>query len=402
MALYKYIAAGRGVPAKEVVIEADSEKDARSRMRSRNLTIIRSFGEVSGPETERKTLASLFGPKVDPNEFTEQLTPLLEAHIPLERALLIMGEGAENPAQKEFIHSLREGLHEGKKFSALIRSHGDRFPGFYANLVETGEESGCLPEVMIELRRFMNERKELKDFVVSSSIYPCVILAVTLIVTVVLFTVFVPKFAKIFSDMGRDMPPSMEILMSLSEFFSWAWWLTPLLLIAGWFAFAKYMGKERMALLRDKMLLKLPAAGKLIETLEICRFVQTLSILIRNHVEIIRTVKIAIRVLQNQVLRDDFSGLEAKLRSGEHLSACLKESAFMPRTVIQMVRVGEESGTVGEMLNDIARQQESDVRAKIKRLLSLFEPAVIIVLAGVVLLVVISIFMAIMDINSIQ
>ncbi len=401
MALYKYLAAGKNQPAKEIVIEADSEKDARSRMRGRGLTVIKSFGEVSG-ESGKKSFSSFFGPTVDVNEFTDQLTPLLVAHIPLERSLLIMGEGATNPAQKEFINSLREGLHEGKKFSALIRSYGGKFPGFYANLIETGEESGCLPEVMVELRRFMAERKELRDFVVSSSIYPGVILSVTLIVTVVLFTVFVPTFAKIFTDMGRDMPPSMAVLMDISAFFSWAWWLIPLLLIAGGAGFYKYMGKERMNLMRDKFLLRLPAVGKVVETLEICRFIQTLSILIRNHVEIIRTVKIAIRVLQNRVIRDDFSGLEAKLKSGEHLSGCLRDSRFMPRNVIQMVRVGEESGTVGEMLGDIAGQQEREVRAKIKRMLSLFEPAVIIILAGVVLLVVVSIFMAIMDLNSIQ
>ena len=136
--------------------------------------------------------------------------------------------------------------------------------------------------------------------------------------------------------------------------------------------------------------------------MEMCRFIQTLSILISNHVEIIRTVKIATRVLQNRELRGEFADLERSLKGGHKLSAGLARSRSIPRAVIQMVRVGEESGTVGEMLREIAAQLEEGVRLRIKRALSLFEPLVIIVLALVVLLVVVSIFLAIMELNSVN
>ena len=151
-----------------------------------------------------------------------------------------------------------------------------------------------------------------------------------------------------------------------------------------------------------RILIHIPVAGQIMIDLEISRYLRTLAILIANHVEIIRTVRIAGKVVSNPVIAAEFDGIDRKLKSGEKLSATLRENRFLPQSTSSMLRVGEESGQVGEMLDNIATNLEADTRQKIKRALSLFEPLVIILLAVVVLGVVVAIFIAMMEINSVS
>ena len=399
MALYKYLAAAKGEQPHDMLIEADNEKEALSKLRSRHVMPVRFYGEVSVGGGGRLMFRRS---RIDTCDFTRQLAPLLDSFIPLEKALGIIAESAVEPEQRDFVNSLRQGLHEGKKFSELVRSHGSLFPGYYANLIESGEETGCLPEVVGQLYKFMGESKELKDFIISSSIYPLAILSITLVVTVLLFTVFVPRFAKIFQDMGREMPPSMNFLLGVSAFASWAWWLIPCAAVGIWTGLKRFFGAEAFHYNYSKFLLSLPLFGRIIVDLEMCKYIRTLSILIANHVEIIRTVKISGRIIHNPVIAKAFADIARKLKGGAKLSAALAGNRFVPSGMVPMLRVGEESGTVGEMLSRIATHLESDTRLKIKRLLSLFEPAVIVFLALVVLVVVVSIFVAMMEINSIS
>ena len=399
MSVYRYIAVSPGAKPSEVLIEAENEKEALNKLRSRQLSPIRYCGEV-GEEGEKGF--SFRRKRIDTYEFTRQLSPLLDSFIPLERALGIIADSTPEKDQRDFVNSLRQGLHEGKKFSELVRQHGKLFPGYYANLIESGEETGCLPDVVRELYKFMGESKELKDFVVSSSIYPLAILSVTLIVTVLLFTVFVPRFSKIFLDMGRDLPSTMVMLTSVSTFFAWAWWSVPLGVFLLWLLLKHFFGEEELRWKWSLFVIKLPLLGRVLIDLEMCKYIRTLSILIANHVEIIRTVRIAGRIISNPVIARSFDGVDRKLKGGDKLSGAFRDNPYLPASLTPMLRVGEESGTVGEMLTKIAGNLENDTRLKIKRLLSLFEPAVIVFLALVVLVVVVSIFVAMMEINSIS
>ena len=398
MGLYKYIGAARNEKPREVLIEADSEKEAREKLRVRGIVPVKYLGEAAA---ERKSFA-LKRSKVNTFEFTRELAPLLDSYIPLERALSIIAESAAEKEQRDFVTSMRQALHEGKKFSEIVRSHGALFPPYYANLIESGEETGCLPEVVRELHKFMGESKELKDFIISSSVYPAAIMAITLLVTVLLFTVFVPRFANIFTDMGREQPPSMRFLLGVSEFAKYAWWMIPAGCTGFWFALKKIIGEEELKFKIAGQMIKLPLFGRIAIDLEMCKYVRTLSILIGNHVEIIRTVRISGKIISNPVIAKAFSTIDRKLKGGDKLSAALAGNPYVPSGMTPMLRVGEESGNVGPMLEKIATNLESDTKLKIKRLLSLFEPAVIVFLAVVVLVVVVSIFVAMMEINSIS
>ncbi|MEG1980021.1 MAG: type II secretion system F family protein [Victivallaceae bacterium] len=399
MGLYKYLAAGRGESVREVLIEGNTPAEALAKLRSRNLQPVKFCGESSIAAQAKFTWGRN---KINVYDFTRQLAPLLNSFIPLERALAIIAEGCEEEAQRNFVNSMRQGLHEGKKFSELIRSYGRIFPDYYANLIESGEETGCLPEVLNHLYKFMMESKSQKDFIVSSSIYPAVIILITILVVVLLFTVFIPKFEKIFLDMGREVPGAMQILLNLSGFFAWAWWLTPLSLAAAIFALLKYYGREAFYFRLHQLIIRFPVAGGISVDVEMCKYLRTLAIMIANQVEIIKTVRIAGKVIHNPVIAADFKTIPDKLKGGQKLSGALTGNKFLPREMVPMLRVGEETGNVGEMLTRIADNLENDTRLKIKRLLSLFEPAIIIVLAVVVLFVVVSIFVSMMEINSIS
>ena len=399
MALYKYLAALPGEKPREMLIEADSEKESLDKLRRRGMVPIRFFGETNEHSSGGFSLKRR---RIDVFDFTRQLSPLLSAYIPLERALSIIAEGAAEADQREFVNSMRQGLHEGKKFSELVRSHGSLFPSYYANLIESGEETGCLPEVVNELHKFMGESKELKDFIISSAVYPVSILVIVLGVTVLLFTVFVPKFAKIFYDMGRELPGAMNALVTFGDFAKWAWWMVPLALYIVWLVCKHVYGETEMRRKISGFMIKLPLLGGILVDLEMCKYLRTLAILIANHVEIIRTVRIAGRIISNPVVSAEFDGIDRKLKGGEKLSAALADNHYIPAGTVPMLRVGEESGTVGEMLGNIAGNLEADTRLRIKRLLSLFEPAVIVFLAAIVLVVVVAIFVAMMEINSIS
>jgi type II secretory pathway component PulF len=215
-----------------------------------------------------------------------------------------------------------------------------------------------------------------------------------------MFLVFIPRFAKLFTDMGREMPPSMDFLLTLSSIMSWLWWLLPLGCFILWKAALMYFGQSRVKAWKSSVFLKFPVAGKLVIQMELSRFIRTLAVLLGNHVEIIHSVRIAVKVIQNQTIRSSFDKLESMLKGGKKLSGALQGNAFLPPGLVSKIRVGEETGETGAMLGHIADQMEDDARKKIKRLLNAFEPLVIVCLAMIVAVVVLSIFMAIMDLNA--
>ena len=343
MPLYKYkaIDSKNGGSAAEILIEADSQDESMNRLRSKGFTPIKFIGIVDG---EKPSLKSMFEQRntFDAAEFTNRLLPLLKAQIQLERALGIIAMSAENENAANIVQELRRGLHEGKRFSALIREKKRYFPAVYANMVEAGEESGALPRVMEELQKFLNERKELKTFLINSMIYPIIILTVTFGVLILLFTVLIPKFAQIFESMG-EVPVSTKIMLAISHFM-----IHPVML-GVWGALIlgiiitviqiKRGGKAREWF--DNTMIKLPLIGPLLRSIDIARFIRTMAVLLHSYVPILNAVIIAEKVIQNNTIRDTLSGVTTELRGGSKLSQALSKSPYISKTVVQMLSIGE-------------------------------------------------------------
>ncbi|MFA7231081.1 MAG: type II secretion system F family protein [Victivallaceae bacterium] len=400
MALYRYKASDAGGVAREITIEADSPEDSLSRLRSRGMVPLKYLGVVSSEKNTSK-FKNFWRKEFNVYEFTDRLAPLMRAHIPLERALKIISESFEDESGKEIVVSLRQGLHEGKNFSDLIRSQEPRFPKLYGNLLEAGEKTGCIPEVVTELHKFLGDSKTLKDFLITSSIYPIIVLLVTAMVVILLFTVFIPKFARVFMDMGKELPLPTKIMLEISNILTGYWWLWLALIVIIVVAAVKTIKSPSGRVWIDKKILMVPVLGQMFKTVEMNRFVTTIAILMRNHVPILDAIDIGRKVIQNSAIYDSFSNVTHELKSGAKLSDALRKSQFMPIDTIQLLRVGEESGNLGDVLTQAAEDYERKMKVNIRKLLALFEPVVILIMATVILFVVISIFLAIFEMSEI-
>ena len=403
MPMYKYKAIGaKGGNAVEILIEGDSQEDSLVRLRGRGFTPIKFLAQV---DDSGKSLSTMFSgsKKFDPANFTSRLLPLLKANIQLERGLGIIANSSEDDTTKNLVLDLRRGLHEGKKLSAMIRDRSNYFPSVYANMIEAGEESGALTRVMEELHKFLTERKELKNFLITSLIYPAIILLVTFAVIILLFTVFIPKFSKIFIDMGRELPLPTKIMMGISDVFTnpfmIAFFGVAIFAMIYFISQIKKGGKAKEWW--DENVLKIPQLGSIIQTVEVARFIRTMAVLLQSYVPLLNAVIISQKVMQNVAIKVTLSGIPGDLRAGTKLSESIGKSPYISKTVVQMLSIGEETGNVGDMLADTATFYEKEVKDRIKKLLALFEPMIILLLALVVTSVVISIFLAMLELNNI-
>ena len=385
----------------EVTVDAESLDEALRRLRHRSLKPISLVAESMVGEKNRYGLRRLFSGSFDPYEFTESLVPLLKAQVPLEKSLAILSGDDNSANAPDVAMRIRIGLIEGKQLSEMVRFHGSLFPPLYADLVEAGERSGALVEVMEQLLVFLKTRRELREFLITSSIYPVIILVVTFGVIALLFTVFLPKFAQVFADMNKELPTPTAVMISLSEFISNVWWLWVLILGVGLLMVQSMIRRGVVKPVLDELLVRTPITRSIILSLEISRFFRTLSVLVRNHIHLLDGVSIASRVIQNGTVKRTLNRISSDLREGGKLSVSLSKSHFVPRIAIQMIKVGEESGQLSGMLEQIALRYESIVRTKIKRLLALFEPLVILFLSGIVLAVVLAVFMAVFEMSNI-
>ena len=385
---------------REITQDAPDAAAARRILHRKKMIVLRELtGSVSFAERMRNWSP---GKKFDLLAFTNHLAPLLAANVPLERSLAVLEEGASDPRTLEVIFDLRRRLHEGKRFSQLLQERSDVFPPIYTGLIEAGEEAGCLPEVSGELRRFLTESREFRDFVVTSSIYPLIVAGVTLGVVILLFTVFVPRFAKVFEDMGKELPALTQIMLDISNFLTTNWWLF-LLLIGGLvYLIRRSCQPGKLRQIRDRYLLKLPLIGPLIVSVQISNFMKAMAIMCANHVHLLQSLKISLRMITNTAIQSSFERVSDDLRDGGKLSDALGGNPYLPRGTSAMLKVAEESGEVGEMFERIAAEEQAETRLKFKRLLAMLEPAIILVLAVMVLTVVLAVFMAIWKMNSIR
>ena len=397
MPLFRFKAADRSGAVIETVIEGESQNDAVRRLRMRSLTPIDFLGEGEG---ERTSKGIFQGRRFNVVEFTERLVPLLEAGIPLERSLAIIEETMEKPGDASFIRDMRQGLHEGRKFSQLIRDRGNMFPRLYANIVEVGEEAGALPLVLKQLQSYLNERKEMRSYVVGASIYPCAIAFVSFGVVMFLLGYIVPKFGKILAKSKKEPAAVTQFLLDVSWFINNYWYVVVLFMALIVFIPIYISRNETYREYWDNFLLKIPFVGKIVVTSNVASLVKTLSVMLKSGVHLLQAVQISARVIPNSVVRNSISSVASRLRQGEKLSHALSQSEYLPKLVIKMLAVGEETGNVEDMMERVGTRYEVDLRNKIKALLNLFEPAVIVCLGGIIAFIVVTMFLAISDISK--
>ena len=396
MPLFRYKVSDADGTVSVQQFEGDSQQDAARRIQRRGLIPLEYLGDAQSEGASGRLMQKKFNVV----EFTDRLVPLLEANIPLERSLGIIGDDQDNKSMSTVATELRRGLHEGRKLSDLIRERGTLFPQIYAGVVEAGEEAGALPQVMGQLRQFLTSSAELRSFIISSSIYPAFIACSGVAMLGVVLGVIVPKFAKSLAGAGVKSQAT-EIMVWLSETVHDYWWVS-LILIGVVIWIAHQVRKPEGAMRRgwDALVLRIPVLKRLSLYSNLSRFARTMAILMRSGVHLLSTVSIANRVIQNLQIRASLDAVAGELRQGQKISGALGHSRFIPSLMLRMIAVGEETGNVEGMLDRVADRYEEDLRSTIKRLLSLFEPVIIILLGLGIGFVVLLMFMAIMDMQN--
>lgn len=405
MDAFDYSALDAGGVKRSGTLMAGSAREARDVLRGRSLTPLElnrsrkkgiKAGEISGSN-------SFGSSKIKHSELTRatrQIAILIDAATPVEDALRVTAMQFEKSAMKNVLLSIRAQVVEGATLSQALRSQPQAFSSLYTAMVASGETSGRLPDVLLRLADDLEAAQAIRRKIAGATAYPLILSMVALAVIVILMIFVVPKVVEQFDTFGQELPPLTRATIWLSEFLQ-----SYGLIMLGLFVIAvvaiKYALKNAAIRRRwDGFKLKLPVIGRLNRDVNAARFSRTMAGLVSAGTPALAAMDTAQHTLKNTVMRDSIGAAVERVRSGSPMSAALKETGVFPPLVTQMVMGGEASGDMGKMFAKSADYLEDEFNARIAVFLTLLEPAIIILLAGVVLLVVAAIFLPILQLNT--
>jgi general secretion pathway protein F len=334
--------------------------------------------------------------------FTQQLSTLLSAGLPLDKSLFIVAELTEKGEVQKVVRDVLASIQGGSSFADALVKHPKVFSKLYINMVRAGEAGGVLELVLERLVSFLESSQELKDYITSSMLYPVLLTGVCGIAIVILLTFVIPRFSTMFEEVGKGIPASAQFLMGLSAFIKGYWWVI-LGVVAGIVvSVKKYLATEKGRLRWDGLKLKLIVVKALVQKIEVARFARTLGTLIKSGVPILSALNIVKETIGNVIIAGSLVGIHEGVKEGEGISKPLKNANTFPPLAIHMITVGEETGKLDEMLLKVADTYEQDVRNAVKRFISLLEPALIFFMAMVVGAIVITMLLAIISVNDIS
>ena len=332
--------------------------------------------------------------------FTGELATLLESGLPIDKALLVLMDLTEdNERLTKLIAKVLEKVKGGVSLANALEQQGV-FTKFYLNMIRAGEAGGSLHEVLTRLSEYLERSQELKDSVKTAMIYPVILLVMSLASLFIMLTFVVPQFTEMFESAGKALPLSTQIVVGLAEWLQSYWWL----LLFGMFIISSYMKYQMADPVRKKVwdgrFLKLPLAGTIITNKETANITRTLGTLLGNGVSMISALVIVRETVDNLVLAEIIANAEEQLKQGRHLSDALQEKALLPKMALQMIRLGEETGRLEEMLLRVATIYDKQLRVAIQRLLAFLEPVLIITLGLMIAGIIVSILLAILSVND--
>jgi general secretion pathway protein F len=406
MPTYLYKATDSSGKVVNGTLEAEGEKGVVAELHNMEFIPIRiSLSKGSGGRFDidiSKQILSVFkGVSTrDVMVFTQDLSTLLEAGLPVDRALSILIDAAEKERMKEVLGDILKTLQGGGYLSDALAKHPKAFSTFYVNMVRAGEAGGVLESVLSRLGAFLESSQDLKDYIKSAMVYPIFLVCVGGISIIILLTFVIPKFSIIFSDMGQTIPFSTRFLLGFSEILRTYWWV----ILGGsgaiYFLLRRYLRTPAGRLRLDQNKMNFPVAGGLVKKIEVARFARTLGTLTKSGVPILQALLLVKEIIGNRVIARSMEKVYDRVKEGDRLSKPLSDSGVFPSLAIQMITVGEETGKLDMMLLRVAENYEKMVKDMVKRFISLLEPAMILAMGLVVGFVVISMLMAIFSMNE--
>src|SRR5438270_1768732 len=331
---------------------------------------------------------------------TRQLATLISAGIPLVDALTALVDQIEQPRLKRIMGVVKQKVNEGASLADALREHPKVFSELYVNMIRAGESSGALDVVLVRLADFTESQAQLRNKIIGAMLYPAIMVVVGIAIVSILFVVVIPKVTKIFEDMNVTLPWTTRILIAVSSFARDYWYTMVIALPALAYGLRRWLKTPRGRRSWDRAQLRMPVFGELIRMLAISRFAKTLATLLASGVQLLTAMEIVKNIVANTLLAEVIEKARDAIREGESIAAPLKRSGQFPPLVFHMIAIGEKSGQLEEMLQNVAKSYESQVEIRVAALTSLLEPVMIVVMGVGVAFIVFSILMPIMQLNT--
>ncbi|MEN6356781.1 MAG: type II secretion system F family protein [Armatimonadota bacterium] len=382
-------------------VDAESEQLVLSKLHEQRYHIL----SINEEKSRTKTVSSSTIPKgkVKLNDmviFSRQFATMIDAGIAIVRCLDILEGQTKDPVLKPVIAQCKKDVKGGLSLTDAFGKHPNVFSRLYVNMVKAAETGGILDKILERLSGFLESEQEIRGKIKSAMVYPILVLSFAVIMVIALFLFVLPKFKEIFDSMGVEMPAATKMLFALSDIAVKFWYLAPILIVGGGFAYKWYKGTESGAWQIDMLKLKFPVIGELVQKMAISRFSRTFATLIASGVPMMRSLEIVGETSGNRVIAHTIESARNAIREGQKISTPLAVSGLFPAMVTHMIDIGEETGRLSEMLAKVSDFYDQEVDNAVKGLTSMIEPCLIVMMGGLVGFIAISIMAPIFKLIS--
>ncbi|MEI6166102.1 MAG: type II secretion system F family protein [bacterium] len=358
--------------------------------------------QSSGGSREIK-MPSFLQPRIKEKQimiFTRQLATLVDAGLPLLRCLHVLQKQEKNPQFRDALAGMAESVEGGSTFAESMSQFPKVFTPFFVNMVKAGETSGALQTILVRLAEFMEKSNKIRNKVKGAMVYPLVVMVMAALILIVLMVFVIPKFKEIFDDLlgGKSLPMLTQAVIAMSNFMAQQWYIGLGIIIVWVVGFKSFKATRSGQEMLDRIMLKMPIFGTLVQKTAIGNFTRTLGTLMTGGVPILQALNIVKEVTNNAVLSRAVEQVHDSVKEGETIVVPLEASGVFPSMVVSMVQVGEETGALPEMLMKIAENYDDEVDTAVDALTSVIEPIMIMLLAVIVGTIVIAMFMPMISI----
>ena len=395
---------------KEFVFEWEGKdrkgKQVRGEIRAAGENLVQASLRRQGVlPTKIKKRSTRSGKAIKPKDiaiFTRQFATMMKAGVPLLQTFDIVGRGNPNPSVTKLLGDIRSEVETGTSLSASFRKYPKYFNALYCNLIEAGETAGILEALLDRLATYMEKTEAIKSKIKSALMYPIAVVVVAFVVVTIIMIFVIPAFKSVFSSFGADLPAPTLFVMAISEYFVKYWWLIFGVIGGGIYFFMQaWQRNERMQMVMDRVLLKVPVFGVLVEKSCVARWTRTLSTMFAAGVPLVEALDSVGGASGNSVYLEATTKIQREVSTGTSLTNAMTNAAVFPSMVLQMCTIGEESGTIDHMLGKAADFYESEVDDMVAGLSSLLEPIIIVFLGTIIGGIVVSMYLPIFKLGQV-
>lgn len=395
---------------KEFVFEWEGKdrkgKQVRGEIRAASENVVQASLRRQGVlPTKIKKRSTRSGRAIKPKDiaiFTRQFATMMKAGVPLLQTFDIVGRGNPNPSVTKLLSDIRAEVETGTALSSAFRKYPKYFNALYCNLIEAGETAGILEALLDRLATYMEKTEAIKSKIKSALMYPIAVVVVAFVVVTIIMLFVIPAFKSVFSSFGADLPGPTLFVMAVSEFFVSYWWLIFSVIGGGIYFFMQaWQRNEKMQTVMDRLLLKIPVFGTLIEKSCIARWTRTLSTMFAAGVPLVEALDSVGGAAGNSVYLNATTSIQHEVSTGTSLTNAMTNANVFPSMVLQMCAIGEESGTIDHMLGKAADFYEAEVDDMVAGLSSLLEPIIIVFLGTLIGGIVIAMYLPIFKLGQV-